>query len=271
MEYLARGGAPFSDDLWSQIDSNVIGSARETLTARRFIPVYGPLGAGADAVRIDSPARAESAEDGFSVMQNRVLAQIPQLYEDFWLYWRDLETGRRESLPPDMGPARAAAQALALREDRMVFYGVPKLGIDGLLTAKGINTLKRGNWGEGEGAFADIAAGIALLFEKGRVGRHTLLLSQDLFIQLQRIQPGTGTLESKRISKLLDGRLFTSPILKPGTALLLCAQQQYIDLAVGQDFAVAYSETDANLNHRLRVLETALLRIKAPDAVVLFK
>lgn len=271
MEYLARGDAPFSDGLWSQIDSNVIGSAKDTLVARRFIPIYGPLGGGANTIRIDSPGRSESFEEGFSVMQNRAVAQIPQLYEDFWLYWRDLEAYSREGAPIDMGPARAAAQTLALREDKMIFYGVPSLGIDGLLSAKGVNTLKRSKWDEGEGSFTDVAAGIALLLEKGRIGRHTLLVSQDLFVQLQRIQPGTGMLESKRISKLLDGRLFTSPMLKPGTALLICAQQQYLDLVIGQDIATAYTEMDTDLNHHLRVLETALLRIKAPDAIIVYK
>ncbi len=271
LDYLARGEAPFPEELWAQIDANVTNAAADTLVARRFLPLYGPLGPGADCIRIDAPGRAESFEDGFAVMGGRTLSQLPQLYEDFWLFWRDLESVRRTGAPIDLGAARTAAQALALREDAMVFYGLPKLSVDGLLTAKGINTQKRSDWTQGEGAFTDVASGVATLLAKGRVGRHTLLVSPDLFVQLQRIQPGTGVLESERLGKLLDGRLFTSPTLKAGTAALICAQAQYVDIAVGQDIAVAYAEHDPELNHHLRVLETALPRIKAPDAVVLFK
>ena len=85
---------------------------------------------------------------------------------------------------------------------------------------------------------------------------------------MQRIQPGTVVLAYDRIKNLLGGRVYSSSVLKPGTAALLCAQPQYMDLAVGQDIATAYTEA-VDLNHHLRVMETALVRLKAADAVVL--
>lgn len=270
MEFLGRGDAPFSDALWTQIDNAVVGTVKATLVGRRFLPLYGPLGPGVSFAKIDAPGREEVAEDGFAVISNRAMQQVPQLYEDFWLWWRDIEMSDREGVPVEVGAACVAAQKMALREDEMVFYGVDKLGITGLLNAKGANTLKRSDWSAGQGAFTDVASGIALLLEKGRIGRHTLVVSQDLFVQLQRIQDGTGVLESERIGKLLDGRIFTSPILKPKTAMLLCAQSHYMDLLVGQDISVGYTEA-VDFNHHLRVMETALVRVKYPDAVVIFK
>lgn len=270
-DYLARDGAPLTPELWNAIDAAVVDAAKETLTGRRFIPLHGPLGPGADAVAIDTPGKKQEAfEDGFAVMQGRQLQQLPQLFEDFWLYWRDLEAARRNGLPFETSAARIAAAALARREDHLVFHGAKALGIDGLLTVKGVNSLKRGDWAAGENAFTDVAAATALLHQKGRYGRHTLVLSTDLFVQLQRIQPGTGTLESERIKQLTGGRLYTSPVLDAKTALLVCAQPQYLDLAVGQDIATAYTE-QVDLNHHFRVLETALPRIKSPDAIVVFK
>ncbi|MDL2253269.1 bacteriocin family protein [Ruminococcaceae bacterium OttesenSCG-928-I18] len=271
MDYLTRDDAPFSEELWNDIDHAVVGAVKETLVARRFLPLYGPLGDGIMAVRIDNPGGEEVHEDGFAVISNRTAKQLPMMYEDFWLYWRDLSANERMHTPVDLGPAKQAAQALALREDRVVFYGVPSLGIDGMLTVTGTQSLKRSDWSKGEGAFQDVAAGIAALLEKGRIGRHTLLVSQDLWVDLQRIQGGTGVLESNRIGKLLDGRLYFSPILKPKTALLVCAQNQYIDLAVGIDYSTMYSEMDENHNHHLRIMQTFLPRIKAPDAIVVYK
>lgn len=270
MDYLMRDDAPFTPELWQQIDAAVTSAAKDTLVGRRFLPLYGPLGPGASVAKVDAPGRQEVFEDGFAVMQGRQLYQIPQLYEDFWLFWRDMATSERTATPVELAAAREAGQAVARREDTVVFYGSKALGVDGLLTAKGISTQKRSDWSAGEGAFTDVATAVSTLLQKGRIGRHTLIVSMDLYIQLQRIQPNTGVLESERIKNLLGGRLYYSTVLQPKTALMVCPQPQYLDIAVGQDIRTAYIEA-VDLNHHLRVLETALVRVKAPDAVVVIK
>ena len=270
MDYLAQSAAPFSEELWQRINDTVVGVAKETLVARRFMPFVGPLGPGAAFAHIDSDAKEEVTKNSVAVMSGRSLAQIPQLFEDFWLYWRDLAQSQRDDTAPDVSVARTAAAELAFHEDEMVFYGLKDQGIDGLLTVKGTQTHKRGDWNTGEFAYIDVATAVGMLMKSRRIGRHTLVVSQDVFIQLQHIVPGTGVMESVRLEKMLEGRLFFSPALQPGTAMLLSAQPQYMDLLVGQDMAVAYLEA-VNLNHHLRVLETALPRIKAPNAIVVFK
>lgn len=270
MEYLSRDGVPFSKELWGAIDAAVVSAAKDVLVGRRFLPLFGPVGGASRIAVIDALTKEEVFEDGFASFTNRSLVQLPQLYEDFWLYWRDLEEAAAESRPVDLSAARTAAQAVARREDAMIFYGVKSLGVEGLLTAKGVGSQKRSNWEQGEAAFTDVATAVTTLQAAGRYGRYTLVLSLDLFVQLQRIQPGTGVLESERIKAILDGGLFSSTVLQPKTAVLLCAQPQYMDLMVGQDMAAAFTE-DVDLNHHLRVMETALPRIKAPDAIVVLK
>lgn len=268
MSFLSRDDAPFSDALWNQIDNAVVTSVKDMLVGRRFLPMHGPVGAGASTTIVDTLGqKKEILEDGVGYFEARRTVQIPQLYEDFWLYWRDLEAGEAYV---DLSAAQNAAQHLARREDGMIFYGLENLGIEGLLTAPGINTQARSDWAEGEGSFGDIAQAISTLQQKARYGRHTLVVSQDLFVQLQRIQECTGILESDRIRDLLGGRLFVSSVLEKGTAVLLSAQPQYMDLLVGVDISTAYTEA-VDLNHHLRVLETAVPRIKAPDAIVLIK
>lgn len=269
-DYLGRDGAPFSVELWQQIDAAVVSAAKETLVGRRFLTLHGPLGPGVSFVPIDKLTHEEIDEDGFAVMQGRTLAQLPQLYEDFWLYWRDLEATESAGVAPSLSAARLAAQTLAIREDKMVFYGIKSLGIDGLANAKGANTQKRGDWSQGEGAYADIAQAMTTLLSKGRIGRLTLVVSPDVLVSLERIQPGTGVLESKRIEKLLGSKIYMSVSLQPNTAILVSAQPQYMDLTVGQDIRTAYTEA-VELNHHLRVMETAVVRVKAPDAIVLFQ
>lgn len=110
----------------------------------------------------------------------------------------------------------------------MIFYGVKALDINGLLTVEGSNVLEKHDWGSGEDAFSDVAAALAVLQAKACYGRYALIVSLDQYARLQRIQPGTGVLESERIEKLLGGRLFISSVLQPGTALLVCAESQYL-------------------------------------------
>lgn len=269
-DYLGRDASPLSEEFWKRLDEAVVETAKETLTARRFLPLYGPLGPGVQVAPTDSPVREEKTENGFTFSPRRSFVEVPQLSEDLWLLWRDLEAAEREGQPADLSPVRIAAQALCRREDQMVFYGVKSLGVDGLLTVSGVNKLKRGDWGTGEGAFIDIVSGVSALQQKGRMSRHTLIVSPDLFVQLHHIQQGTGLMEIERVRHLLEGRIFQATVLQPGTALLLCAQPQYMDLLVGQDIRTAYTE-QVELNHHLRILETALPRIKYPDAVVVYR
>ena len=52
-------------------------------------------------------------------------------------------------------------------------------------------------------------------------------------------------------------------------ALLVDSGAQNMDLAVGVDLSVAYVES-SNLNHRFRVLESLVLRIRRPGAICVF-
>lgn len=273
MEYLGRDDAPLTADLWNQIDDTVISAARETLTARRFIHIAGPVGPGAQFAKINHEGREEVFENGFVKTVNREIREIPQLYSDFWLYWRDLEALNCGDCvtPPDFSAATVAAKTLAQTEDRMIFYGIPEMGIDGLLTSKNTVSLGRGDWSQGENSFTDVAAAMTRLEENNFVGRYALVLSPDMYIKLQRIQPGTGVLEIDRIKSLLiNGDIFKSTLLKPGTAMLLCCDAYCMDLLLGQDIVTSYLEA-VDLNHHFRVLETALFRLKRPEAVVVFK
>ena len=271
MNFLSRESAPFSSDLWNKIDDAVVNAARRVLTGRKFLTLYGPLGAEALSVPIDDLSRRGLVEEDGLLVKNgaRTYSELPLLYSDFTLYWRDLENSLKNGLPLDLSAAVEAAVTCAKKEDEFIFFGSEALGYKGLLTAAGTSHIKRSDWSIGENPFADIAKGIELLTEKGFVGRLALVLSPNLYTQLQRIQPGTGRMEIERVSALVDGNIFRTPVLGTDRAILVCAEAQNVDLAVGLDFSTAYLELK-DLNHSLRILETVLPRIKRSDAIVIF-
>lgn len=270
MSYLSREAASLPQELWNDIDAAAVKAAAGTLIGRRFLPFYGPLGIGTESVSVDTEGTEEVSEDGLITTRARKYVEIPVVYEDFTLSARDLENSRKLGVPVDLSKVKYAAEACARKEDKLIFFGNEKFGYEGLTTAKGVGRAKRGDWKNGETAFSDIASAIETFTEKGIYGSYALSLSPDLYYQLQRIQPGTGVLEIDRIAKLLGGNVFYTPVLGAGKAVLVCAEPENMDLAVGQDLAAAYLE-QKDLNHSFRILETVLLRLKRKDAVVVLE
>lgn len=270
MDYLARESAPFSAEVWEKIDAAVIDTAKKHMVCRRFLSLFGPLGAGAGVVAVDSAAKGEDLEGGVGRVTGRRLVELPQLYEDFTLLWRDIEEAEKNGWPLDLSAAAAAAQRAAKREDDLILFGSKALGVEGLLNSSGSFKIKRGNWKEGEDAFRDVAHGIAHLSSSSLLGRYALVLSPDVYLDLQRIQPGVNMLELDRIARLVDGRVYATGAFGANKAVLVCAEPQYMDLAVGADLGVGYLELK-DFNHAFRVLETVALRVKEPNAIVVFE
>ncbi|MBI6546596.1 MAG: encapsulin, partial [Cyanobacteria bacterium NC_groundwater_1444_Ag_S-0.65um_54_12] len=98
--FLNREESPLNTQDWEQIDNTIVESAKRVLTGRRFLPIFGPLGVGIQDVDYDiftgtAPAQlAIFGETETSVVraERRVHENIPLLYKDFVIYWRDIET-----------------------------------------------------------------------------------------------------------------------------------------------------------------------------------
>ena len=65
MDYLARESAPFSPEIWAQIDNAVLETARRHMVCRRFLSLFGPLGPGTTHVSVDTSLHDEHLEEGF--------------------------------------------------------------------------------------------------------------------------------------------------------------------------------------------------------------
>lgn len=278
MDFLLREDAPFSNELWERIDETIVMKAREQLIGRRFIPIYGPLGAGVQNINIDLLSTdndivvsSNGEEDTEYVkVQNRRYVEIPMIFKDCFISWRDYENSKQTGLPLDLSPVAITAQICANKEDQIIFFGNEEWGYKGLMNVDGRQTVEKGDWREGENAFSDIVAGLEKLVRKGFYGPYVLVVSPDLYAQLQRIQPGTGKLELERIRELINGKVYQTPILGNNKAVLLEKGMENMDLVVGQDLVAAYIGPE-KLNHVLRIFETVLLRIKRPESIVTFE
>jgi uncharacterized linocin/CFP29 family protein len=258
MDFLMRDDSKLSAEQWQIIDQKVIAAAKSVLVGRKFLDIYGPLGAGIPTLDVtDSEGQKKPVT-------------IPLIASDFTLSWRELQTAETLRIPMSYAQVASAAVDCALQEEKLIFLGDEDLGCSGLLSTPGVKKVKMQDWGDGENAFADIVSGLQHMLEHQTYGGKVLVASPDVYAKLQRIQPGTGHLESKRISALIEGKIYQTPIMPEKTAILIATGEQNMDLAIGQDMITGYLGSEA-LDHDFRIFETVLPRIKNKHAIVVYE
>ncbi len=259
-QVLMREDAPLSSEQWSLVDQMVSKVANRILVGRRLLDLYGPLGFGAYTV----PLYTYGGDDA---VRAKIAKQLPlvTLTQDFAISVKDLEL-MNGGQPFDTAPVAAAAARSARAEDNLIFNGDKKEGVEGLLSVKGHSTLKLSDWESEGGALQDVAAATAHLTAQQFYGPYFVVVHPMRHAKLQRVYGRRGVLEINLLEKQASGGVFASPVMPEDKVLVVTAQPQYMDLAVGLDLSVAFVET-ANMEHLFRLIETVALRIKQPDAI----
>jgi len=277
-DLLYRGDAPLTAQEWTLIDNTVTAAARRVLVARRFLDLFGPLGAGLQD--IDYNVFGPSGQAKISLLGEtetdpiqpirRVHEHVPMIYKDFMLYWRDLETARRQGIPFDLGSAAAAAVFTAQQEDELIFNGNESFGFQGLLTAKGAHAVETGDWTEAGSAFRTAAAAVQTLLADGFYPPYAVVVNPVAYAQMQRVYECSGVLEIEHVRELVQGGVFQSQAIHHAPGLVLSLGPQNVDLAIAQDIITAYLGPEG-MNHPFRVFETLVLRIKRPQGICLLR
>jgi uncharacterized linocin/CFP29 family protein len=283
LDFLSHNEAPISDAQWDAVDRTIVEVARRQLVGRRFLPIYGPLGAGTQFVTLDkfeSPTttRADASVDALGedatnspvASTSRMNVQMPLIYKDFILYWRDIESSRKFGHPLDLSPAAVAASICAQAEDDMIFHGVKDEGtgqsLPGLLNVEGRQQLKAGQWASEGGIFQDVLKATSVLNSQGFFAPYAMVVPPTVYSQLHRYVLNSGTMEIDQIKQLVTQGVYLSSVMPNDKVLVVSTGMQNMDLAIGQDFKTGYLGAQ-NMNHPFRVFETAVLRIKRPGAV----
>jgi uncharacterized linocin/CFP29 family protein len=276
-EYLQRGQAPLTQQQWQALDQAVVQTAQAVLVGRRIISIVGPFGPGVEVIQNDTILGRSAGQidllgnkEGEAIAtERRQFLPLPLIYKDFWMHWRDLEADQQFGVPLDTGKAAAAASATALAEDTLIFQGDEALGLPGLTTVDGRQTLPMSDWSQMGSAFADVVAGVQALIAQGFTGPYALVVSPRLYAQLNRVFDATGVLELEQVEKLARRGVYPSAVLPEPSAILVDSGAQNMDIAIGLDLTTAYVES-SNLNHHFRVLESLVLRIRRPGAILTY-
>ena len=273
-EFLDRESVALTDGQWGHLEKTVVNTASRALVGRRFIPVYGPLGAGVQTVPLtefegaSSGAVDLSGETEADTIRTRGtrFIPVPLIHKDFQLEWRNVAaTGT--GLPLDPAPAAAAASYAARSEDELIFHGDRELGLDGLLTVEGRNVLPLGDWSEVGNAFEDVSKALTELANAGFFGPYALIVSPRHYSQMHGVHERTGVLEIRNVEELTTAGIFRSPAVPENRAIVVSVGAQNMDLAIAQDLVVGALGPE-NMNLLMRVFEAVVPRIKRPEAIV---
>ena len=256
MDFLARDDAPLTPEQWATLDVVVTETAKRFLVGRRFIPLYGPLGAGMPAI----PMTRLLVESGQPIADlGGGLLDLAEISQDFIVTWKALETAQRLEIPDDWAVAAAAAYQVAIKEDALVFSG--------LLNAPGHQGFPAGDWSVPGGVFDGVARAIAALVPAGHPGPYALVVSPNTHAALHRFYGNGGVMEIAMLADLAKSGVFVTPELTDAQTLVIETGSLNMDLAVGLDVRTAYLGP-ADMNHPFRILETIALRIKRPTSIV---
>ncbi len=265
---------PLADAQHQRLESEILKEMRRNLTARRFIDVFGPLGAGLETVSYETYGEDALAEVDLEggrdarVIQaeSEVYRRIPLIYKDFVFHWRDVELSRALNAPLDVSRAVRAAHFLSHREEDLIYNGNPGLEIEGLLTAGKRMRVKKTSWKEFGKAYANVREATLSLLKAHHHGPYALVLSPQLYADLLKTEKDIPLIEIDPILKLCEDGVYQSQALAPDQAVVVSSGPQNFDLAIAEDVSVAYLGPE-NMNFCFRIYESLVLRIKRPTAI----
>lgn len=263
MDDLHRKLAPISTDAWSAIDDEAKKHLTVSLGGRRIVDFVGPQGWTFSAVETGRVQPIETQpEPGVSAAVRRVLPLV-ELRAGFELSRRELENIARGSRDPDLEPVRAAARAIALAEDRAIFYGYPAAGITGLFEASADNTLTLTR--DYPKYPMVVSEALARLHANGVGGPYALALGPDCYKGLTGTATSGGYPVLEHVQRLINGSVFWAPAVRG--ALLASLRGGDFELVVGRDLSIGYEDHSSTLV-RLYLQESLTFRVLSPEAAV---
>ncbi len=261
MSYLSRAEAPISDAIWKRIDVEALSGARTILTARRFLQVDGPYGLGLTTLEIGQDDLCRKAEKDEAVAVGSRAISVPMLRKNFALSLRRLAAAEQLGQPLLLTPVSDASEAVARREEEVVYYGQPSFALPGLLSVEGRNEMRSESWQDLDQALQTVLEAVTRLDKEGYNGPYALALEPALYNGLYRRYSGTDMLQVEHLARLCKKGVYKAPIT--GAVLV---DTRVGRLVVGQDLQTGYARQDG-LNCHMFVTESIALLVEEPKAI----
>lgn len=264
MDHLNREQAPFPISLWERIDSVAVNAATPLLTGRRFLDMEGPFGLGLTSIEVgsDDYCREPGDKDAAAIV-SRALS-VPMLRKSCRISTRRLAAHLQMDMPLTLTEVEDAAEAVARREEEIIYFGQTDFGLNGLLNSDGRKEVKFGDWSNMETALNNVLSAITSLDDSGFHGPYALALPPEQYNNLFRHYEHTDLLQVEHLKSLCTHGVYKACIDRP-----VVIDDHAGSLILGQDLRVGYSGSDG-IHYHLFVCESIALRLDEPSAVCVF-
>lgn len=260
MDILKRSLAPITEKAWEEIDDLAKQVITTQLSGRRFVDVEGPKGvahACEPLGRLDVPTDQPAGEPNYGVHQCMPLLEVRMPFElDIW----ELDNVERGAKDVDLDALEEACKKMAHFEEKAIFEGFEKAGIEGLKkVAK--DPLPCGK--EGQEFLATITKALSRFKESGIEGPFTLVVNPALWEKIAINYKGYPL--KKHIKDLTGGDVLFTHATDCG--LLVSSRGGDMKLIIGQDYAIGYhSHTSDKI--RLFLTLSFTFRVLEPKAII---
>jgi uncharacterized linocin/CFP29 family protein len=263
MNNLHRELAPISDRAWAQIEEEASRTLKRYLAARRVVDVrdagdYALAAIGTGHLRdVASPGEGIIARqrEAISLVELRVPFELSRAAID------DVERGSNDS---DWQPLKAAAERIAVAEDRAIFDGYPAANIHGIRRSSSNPPMTL------PAKVADYPGAIAGALNQLRLvgvnGPYSVVMGADAYSALSAADDN-GYPVLQHIKMLVEQDIIWAPAISG--AVVLTTRGGDFDLHIAQDISIGYlGHGDASV--RLYLEETfTYLNLTAEAAVTL--
>jgi len=275
--------AHLTDEEILSIQTAIVDAVRPGLIARRLMPANMLPHAGFRKVRgYKSTDMSQAAIDMDG--QNKSLdivtlesfdVAVPVIHKEFKLLWRDILSSRGGGIPLDTIHIQNAARQVAEEEDKLIlsgeYTGWNALGIEGLATATGRNTVTGGDWDSGTNALTYIRNAIIELQTDGHMGPYGLVLPPAFYGQLNTLISNTGIMMREVAEKMCSGGIFPTGSLyasggSANSALVVEMVSGNFEIVIGQNIDT-FMQQDSDMNINGKVYEVLAPRILHPTAI----
>ncbi len=265
--WLDRESAPFEQEIWDRIDAIARSAADEVRAGRRLLEVVGPIGFGARAgVAEDLPLGEEPAGAHVHVP---TVHPLPVIHRTVALGARAIEAKAECGEPLVLSEVSEAARQIARAEDRILFEGLPRAGVRGLLGHEGAVELPAGDWSDPARAADDLLGALARLDAAGRHGPYAVAVSPGRFYQLLRPHPGTALTPYQQLQPAFAGGIVKAPVLENG-AIVVMRTASGPRVIVGGELAAAYDGRDG-IFHQISLVESVTLMPGVAGSVAILR
>ncbi len=267
-KFLHRGDVPFGDTVWEKIDEAVVDSAKGQLCGRRLLHVDGPFGLGLKSLSGPDSDVGEAAAENVTVAASPA-TPVALIHSGFTLSAREIAAFEESGLPFDLRAAAAAALACARQEDALIFSGSKALGVQGLVTAKGTQSMKLESWQEIGGAVDDLIQAVNALDGAGFHGPYAVALAPSRYNLLFRRYPQGNATELEHLRAVVTDGIVKAPAIASG-GVLLASGRRFASIVLGQDLMTSFVGPSGR-DYEFAVSESLALRLVEPAAVCVLK